>query len=101
MPNIRRSILSHSWLHSHEEDSAKNTVFRPTGYEFPPSRGRRGFDLRAGGELVQIGIGPTDRPTQSSGTWKLEGDRLILHTSPGSQQEQMYKILKVTSDELV
>jgi hypothetical protein len=68
-------------LHSHEEDAGDETVFRPADYRFPPSRGRAGFELKADGGLVELGIGATDRPTESSGTWKLQGkDQLVLES---------------------
>ena len=33
------------WTHSREEDSEGIKVYRPNEYNFPPSRGREGFEL--------------------------------------------------------
>jgi hypothetical protein len=65
-------------MHSHEEDTDDEVVFRPASYRFPPARGRTGFDLKEDGSLVQHGIGPTDRQTQAAGRWKLDGTTLKL-----------------------
>lgn len=67
-------ILRRCWVHSHEEDSDEEMVFRPAAYELPPSRGRRSFELKPDGILAEGGIGPTDpalwrrRVRGSSGT---------------------------------
>jgi hypothetical protein len=70
--------LRQHWVHSHEEDTDTEMVFRPASYKFPPARGRKGFELKPDGTLVDYGIGPTDRRTRSKGKWKLEGDELRL-----------------------
>jgi hypothetical protein len=46
------SHLAQAWVHSHEEDTATTTVYRPAGFPFPPSRGRKGFHLQPGGTLT-------------------------------------------------
>jgi hypothetical protein len=32
-----------SWIHSNKEDNRTQEVYRPSSFEFPPSRGRDGF----------------------------------------------------------
>jgi hypothetical protein len=59
------------WLHSHEEDTPETTVFRPEGYEFPPSWARTGYEFLPGGYLVFHSAGPADEPIMSLGTWEL------------------------------
>jgi hypothetical protein len=67
-----------SWSHSHEEDAEGVQVFRPTDYEFPPSRGRTSFTLRPDGTAVAGLPGPDDRGISTDdGTWQLQGD--VLH----------------------
>ncbi len=73
------------WLHSHEEDTDVELVYRPATYRFPPSRGRAGFELRPDGTAADIRIGPTDRREESPGTWRLEGNSLILERAGHSQ----------------
>jgi hypothetical protein len=92
--------LTGRWMHSHEEDTGDLRVYRPADWDFPPARGRRGFDLRPGGELVVYGPGATDRPEATIGRWESsagrvnvggeeldvvssEPDRLVLRPSDG------------------
>ncbi len=49
----RQQILTRHWVHSHEEDTATQTVFRPATYDFPLSRGRRSFELRPDGTVLE------------------------------------------------
>jgi hypothetical protein len=65
------------WLHSHEEDTETETVYRRAPYSFPPSRGRAGFELAPDGTAHEIGIGPTDKPTTSRGQWRLDDDNQL------------------------
>jgi len=65
--------LMRHWVHSHEEDSGDLRVYRPADHEFPPARGRRGFELRPGGEALLYGPGATDRPEAATGRWSASG----------------------------
>ena len=40
------------WIHSHEEDTEDKKVYRPSTFEFPPSRGRDGFEIKENGEFI-------------------------------------------------
>lgn len=93
-------ILRRRWVHSHEEDTDNEMVFRPAAFEFPPSRGRRSFELKPDGSLGEGRIGPTDRPLESQGTWELEDQRLLLRTDP-SQEPRVMRIVSVNEDRLV
>ncbi len=76
-------------------------VFRPASFKFPPSRGRRSFELKPDGSLVEGGIGPTDRPVETQGTWELEDDdRLVLRPAPPATPRVM-KIASVDENRLV
>ena len=101
MPSMDTQALYQRWLHSHEEDSGNINVFRPATYDFPPARGRTGFELRRDGTLVQIGIGATDRPAEISGTWELNGDRLVFHTPSRPPAGHTHKVLDLTAERLV
>jgi hypothetical protein len=59
-------------VHVHEEDADDLTVWRRPSAQLPPSRGRRGFALRADGSAEETGPGPTDRPTHTNSAWRLE-----------------------------
>jgi len=76
MNNISPKIFKH-WIHSHEEDTEDAKVYRSSDYEFPPSRGRRGFEIRDGGEFIQYDIAPTDGSRIVVGRWELEGPNSI------------------------
>jgi hypothetical protein len=69
--SISEAQLLRRWFHSFEEDSAATITFRPATFNFPPSRGRAGFELRRDGTMLAIGIGPGDKPTETKGTWRL------------------------------
>lgn len=97
---IDRSALERAWVHSHEEDATGEQVFRPAGYAFPPSRGRRGFELRADGSYLETAPGPTDRPEEASGSWELHGDTLVLSRSGASGAERL-RVAAVDDERLV
>jgi len=65
------------WVHSHEEDTVNVKVYRRSDYNFPPVRGRTGFEIKDNGEFIEYDIGPDDRPKISSGRWKQEGTNRI------------------------
>jgi hypothetical protein len=78
---IDPEALQGRWVHSHEEDTPDEMVFRSadSGYAFPRSRGRRAFELRPDGTYAGSTPGPADKPEPSSGRWALEdGNRLAL-----------------------
>jgi hypothetical protein len=79
MAGIDRKRLEGRWVHSHEEDTPDEMVFRPASYAFPRSRGRQSFELRPDGSYAGSAPGPADTPEPSEGSWSLEGgNRLAL-----------------------
>ena len=95
--------LQQSWLHSHEEDTAAETVYRPADYDFPLSRGRSGFELKPDNKLSEINIAPTDGTTEKEGSWQLESDqnKLELQLNPDSPAKRDLQIKSVSKDRLV
>ena len=91
--------LVRNWRHSHEEDSGDNMVFRPLSFPFPPSRGRRGFDLAAGGAMTMFGPGPDDRSNARRGSWAVRQDSLVLNDPEQGAQEM--QIVSASPDKLV
>jgi hypothetical protein len=87
-------------VHSHEEDTDGEMVFRPSRWSFPPSRGRISFELRSDGTYVETSPGEVDAPKTSSGTWSLEGDRLIL-APHGDGSGHAWHVTSVSGDRLV
>jgi hypothetical protein len=102
MPNFDEDALHQRWMHSREEDTDAEMVFRPAGYNFPRSRGRTGFELRNNGKLVEIGIAPTDAQQEAEGTWGLEdGNKLAFHRSSESEPSRILQVISADKDRLV
>jgi hypothetical protein len=102
MAGAQAELLGRRWVHSHEEDSETELVFRPDTYSFPPSRGRESFLLRDDRTFTDRGIGPTDRPEESTGTWDLEEDRwVVLREKDTNVVLRRLDIQSVSEDRLV
>ena len=97
---IDRAALTQKWIHSHEEDTDGETVFRPSSYGFPRSRGRRSFQLALDGSMVEEGIGSDDRPTHISGSWKLNDANELELVRPNGSKTVM-PLIRVDSNRLV
>jgi len=94
--------LHQHWVHSHEEDTDTEMVFRPKTFKFPPSRGRKSFELKSNGSLTEAGIGPTDRPQESRGTWRIEnGGNLAFYFESQTVPRRVMKIASVDKDRLI
>ncbi len=90
---INPEALYGKWVHSKEEDTPEETVFRSPDYEFPPSRGRAAFKLGPNNSYVGSGIGPTDINTVTEGQWKLEPSeepRIVIEHD-GRREEYLLK----------
>jgi hypothetical protein len=99
---VNQDALHQHWVHSHEEDTNTEIVFRPATYNFPRSRGRRSFELKPDGSLVEGGIAPDDRRQETQGTWELQdNDKLVLYTQSTSQPSRVMQIASVDKDRLV
>ena len=81
----KASLIRH-WVHSHEEDTATEMVFRTAKYKFPRSRGRTAFELRADGSLVEHGIGPADVEIATTGAWREEPGQGIVFFRHGEKK---------------
>jgi hypothetical protein len=101
MKVVRPELLQNRWLHSHEEDTGEQTVFRPASFAFPPSRGRTGFELKADQSSIEIGVAPTDGPQVSRGHWKLTGDQLQLFKAKTAAPTQTLQIISAEEDRLI
>jgi hypothetical protein len=91
-----------TWLHSHEEDTDDQLVYRPKDFDFPPARGRRGYEFLPDHTCNTIGISPRDGAAKTSCTWQLLGgpSREIVLTFPGGRQEKL-PLLSVDRQRLV
>jgi hypothetical protein len=101
MSKINAQDLHQHWVHSQEEDTATEAVYRPDTYKFPPARGRTSFDLRPMGALVKSAIAADDRRAKSQGSWRLEdGDKLAFYADD-AKPDQVMQIASVSKDKLV
>jgi len=99
MANAPQALSQH-WVHSHEEDTDTQQVFRPATWKFPLSRGRRSFDLRPDGIVLEQGPGPADRTQSASGRWRYAGKELMLE-SPRGAGKRCYHVESIAADKLV
>jgi hypothetical protein len=96
------TALEQHWVHSHEEDTDTENVYRPSTYNFPPSRGRKSFVLNPDGTLIRHGIGPTDKVEKTGGTWKLIDDTtLAFFEKPSAKPMLTMRISSVDKERLV
>jgi hypothetical protein len=96
---IEREALQGDWLHSHEEDTESEMIYRPADRELPLARGRRQLTLHADGTFTESAPGPTDRPEEASGSWDLDEDRLVL--SRGERGGETLSVAAAEPDRLV
>lgn len=95
-------MLYQRWIHSHEEDTGSEMVFRPSTFTFPPSRGRSGFELRPDQSLVEIGIAPTDGSRQETGRWEIGSDgTLRFYKNTRAVPDRTLKVTSLDTNRLV
>ncbi len=95
---IDPELLCQSWVHAHEEDGRSLTVFRPSTFSLPPSRGREELQLHPDGTVGGKTPGPTDRRVGRSGTWSIDRGVLTIEV-PSSKRSWI--IEELTRDKLV
>ena len=102
MATVTRQVLQGRWMHSHEEDTPHEIVFRPASFRFPPSRGRASFELKPDGTLIERAPGPTDRAQETHGQWDLEGGhRLAFRKAPGGDPHRVLEVVSADAERLV
>ncbi|MDJ0736732.1 MAG: hypothetical protein QNJ47_22150 [Nostocaceae cyanobacterium] len=100
-PNELPQAIFQQWIHSHEEDVTGVRVYRLSNYQFPPSRGRRGFEIKDSGEFIEYGIAPTDGVRKIVGRWQAEGKNTIkVYLENQEHQSYSLKILSCEEDML-
>ena len=62
------------WTHSHEDDEGAYEIYRPHTYNFPPSRGRRGFEFLGKNQFKNYAIAPADGIETVAATWEKIAD---------------------------
>jgi len=89
------TLLNENWVHSHEEDTPTEMVFRPDSYTLPPSRGRTFFQLLPDGTAKTKGPGPTDAPQAANASWSLASDDVLRLQLANSGEVRNYAIASV------
>ncbi|MEW6511709.1 MAG: hypothetical protein AB1428_12210 [Bacteroidota bacterium] len=94
-------LLHNHWIHSHEEDTATERIYRPAGFPFPRSRGRASFELRPDGTLIDHPIGPADGAGSVEGRWRIQEDgTLEMFDATGTEAKRVLRIAFVEEDRL-
>lgn len=102
-PTISAQDIMGKWVHSHEEDpkdASLREVYRPSDWDFGPSRGRRGFDLQEGNRASILGIAPADGSIETEASWSLEPGNVLVIREPGGAVRRMH-VEEVGPDRLV
>lgn len=94
------TTMQRTWLHAHEEDHGDTLVFRPNTYAFPPSRGRTGFRIEAGGVLTQYDIAPTDGLEERRGKWQLDGTTFRATFPEKNSTDYSLRVLSLTPERM-
>jgi hypothetical protein len=95
--DLPKEVYRH-WIHSREEDQGGIQVYRPEGFEFPPSRGRAGFEIKKGGVFIDHPIAPADGNESISGQWETIGPKKIRVTFPQHPERQSFVLEIVACD---
>jgi hypothetical protein len=95
------TVLFRHWVHSHEEDTATERVYRPATWPFPPSRGRTGFDLKPDHRCAGFGIAAADGVEEYAATWELDDDDRLTIYDEGRRAVQVMRLVSVKDDRLV
>ena len=97
---IDHAAQARRWVHSCDEDTGQEMVFRLGSFAFPPASGRESLGLASDGKAGLYGIGPDDRSARAAGEWKFdEANRLLLKSSDG--MISALQVLRVEPDKLV
>ena len=96
-----RALLHRHWVHSHEEDTATETVYRPAGFPFPPSLGRTGFDLKPDQRCAGYGIAPGDGSEEFAATWELDDDDRLTIYDERRRPMHVLQVVAVDAERLV
>jgi hypothetical protein len=96
-------ILVGTWLHAHEEDTATEAVYRPADFDFPPARGRRGYEFGPNHSGSYIGIAARDGAARTSCKWRLRKTRagLEIDLTFGDGRKEVLRVASLDKERLV
>ena len=96
--NIRD--LCQFWVHSYEEDTDSESVYRPASFAFPPARGRTGFELLPDMSCRLVGIAAADGSEVTEGTWEIEGEDTLCIRIKRRGTGQVLRVASIDHDRL-
>ena len=105
-PADMTDMITTKWWNSYEDETDPNTekCYRPSTYEFPRSRGRKGFEFKPNGTFDYNYPGPTDAPTTDTGRWiRLSDTRIKVkfdEPRPGIVDEFIVEIISINDEML-
>jgi hypothetical protein len=101
MTEFNLKHLHKKWVHSKEEDTETEMVYRPSTFKLPPVRGGRvSLDIKSDGTLITTGeAGADDRQEQKTASWRINEDTLELNASDTDKKN--LKILVLDKEKLV
>ena len=69
--SVASPLLYRKWVSSYEDEKSDGVlVYRPDGYAFPPSRGRKAVSFQKDGSMVRFDIAPNDGQKIVMGRWE-------------------------------
>ncbi len=86
---IESQVEGIKWMHSYEEDTDEVEIYRPAAYDFPPSRGRTGFQLNEDKSFINYEIAPADGIVERKGSCNIEGNKMALSFADSSRDYTM------------
>jgi hypothetical protein len=96
-----KDLSNRIWIRSQQESNEPRIVFRSQSAELEPSRGPS-FSLRfsSNGSFTAYGIGPSDRGSESTGTWRwASANTIYLQYADGGHRQ--YRLVQCNSHELI
>ena len=95
-----KALYQH-WVHSYEDEDGTGKVYRISSYDFPPSRGRHGFQLQKEGECIEFAIARGDGIEKRMANWVFESSDIIKITFKDATIPSVkYRILSVSESML-
>ncbi len=104
-------MFTNNWVHSYEEDTENQVVFRPSTFNFPLRRGGRdGIDIKEDKTFIQRGdfpaglanLGADDRYSNYlEGTWNLEGTEILTLENNAGAGALKLKVALIENNKLV
>jgi hypothetical protein len=93
------SPFAKRWVHVFEEDTPEGQVYRPETAKIPLSRRpRTRLELDKDGSARLYVAGPDDRFIEQPGTWKEEGDDVVIRSRRGGTE---LRVIDRSEDRLV